>query len=174
MAAKQDHLRAGDPSPTFFVENPDGTMDVAGVENVPMPSGKARLRCYNCQLLLEYDSAAAYVQCFTCRTMNAVVAESETGGKVLSMLCAVCGTTNLAPYGVPYVRCGTCGTISQVSHVYQTGGLPDDGSQGNQARMGGVGGGGGGAAAGNFAQQQQRGGGGGRGGHHGRGQGQGR
>lgn len=34
------------------------------------------------------------------------------------MLCAICHTTNLAPYGVNYVRCGSCSTISQVSHAY--------------------------------------------------------
>jgi len=81
---------------------------------------KARLQCYACNKLLEYDSGAQYVQCFSCSTMNAAQQGSQAGGRVLSMLCPICHTTNLAPYGVNYVRCGTCHTISQVTHAYNS------------------------------------------------------
>eukprot|EP01054_Gregarina_sp_Poly1_P006820 Gregarina_sp_Poly_1__6819@NODE_3691_length_926_cov_340_238650_g2349_i1_p1_GENE_NODE_3691_length_926_cov_340_238650_g2349_i1NODE_3691_length_926_cov_340_238650_g2349_i1_p1_ORF_typecomplete_len238_score18_38zfLSD1/PF06943_12/8_7e06zfLSD1/PF06943_12/1_6e02zfLSD1/PF06943_12/0_21zinc_ribbon_12/PF11331_8/0_67zinc_ribbon_12/PF11331_8/6_6zinc_ribbon_12/PF11331_8/7_5Mulike_Com/PF10122_9/0_23Mulike_Com/PF10122_9/58zinc_ribbon_6/PF14599_6/10zinc_ribbon_6/PF14599_6/0_26DUF1922/PF09082_10/1_4DUF1922/PF09082_ len=80
---------------------------------------KARLQCHACAKLLEYDAGAQYVQCFSCSTMNAVQQKTQVGGRVLSMLCAMCSTTNLAPYGINYVRCGTCHTISQVSHAYR-------------------------------------------------------
>ncbi|XP_055387928.1 uncharacterized protein LOC129616337 [Condylostylus longicornis] len=80
--------------------------------------GKARLQCHACNRLLEYDAGAQYVQCFSCTTMNAVQPGTQIGGRVLSMLCAICHTTNLAPYGINYVRCGTCSTISQVTHAY--------------------------------------------------------
>lgn len=80
---------------------------------------KARLQCYACSRLLEYDGGAQYVQCFNCSTMNGVQPTTQIGGRVLSMVCAVCHTTNLAPYGINYVRCGTCSTISQVSHAYR-------------------------------------------------------
>eukprot|EP00421_Protoceratium_reticulatum_P036833 CAMPEP_0168484712 /NCGR_PEP_ID=MMETSP0228-20121227/66237_1 /TAXON_ID=133427 /ORGANISM="Protoceratium reticulatum, Strain CCCM 535 (=CCMP 1889)" /LENGTH=53 /DNA_ID=CAMNT_0008501257 /DNA_START=11 /DNA_END=169 /DNA_ORIENTATION=- len=38
----------------------------------------------------------------------------------MNMLCTVCGTSNLAPWGTAYVRCGRCSTVSDVSHVYAT------------------------------------------------------
>jgi len=107
----------------FFIENPDGGVDsMAGVESVPVlqASSKARLQCHACTRLLEYDAGAQYVQCFSCSTMNAVQQGSVVGGKVLSMLCPVCHTTNLAPYGINYVRCGQCITVSQVSHAYRS------------------------------------------------------
>lgn len=80
---------------------------------------KAQLQCHACNEHLEYDAGAQYVQCYQCTTMNAVAPGASIGGKVLSMYCPVCHTTNLAPFGINYVRCGSCGTISQVSHAYQ-------------------------------------------------------
>eukprot|EP01057_Protomagalhaensia_wolfi_P002344 Protomagalhaensia_wolfi_Nauph_80__2343@NODE_2539_length_1060_cov_1885_098923_g1744_i3_p1_GENE_NODE_2539_length_1060_cov_1885_098923_g1744_i3NODE_2539_length_1060_cov_1885_098923_g1744_i3_p1_ORF_typecomplete_len218_score12_76zfLSD1/PF06943_12/1_2e03zfLSD1/PF06943_12/1_8e06zfLSD1/PF06943_12/1_4e02zfLSD1/PF06943_12/0_19zinc_ribbon_12/PF11331_8/0_89zinc_ribbon_12/PF11331_8/7_5zinc_ribbon_12/PF11331_8/6_7zinc_ribbon_6/PF14599_6/1_6zinc_ribbon_6/PF14599_6/0_25PriA_CRR/PF18319_1/0_045Mulike_Com/PF10122 len=99
---------------------------------------KARLQCHACGKLLEYDAGAQYVQCFSCSTMNAVQQKTQIGGRVLSMLCAMCSTTNLAPYGINYVRCGTCHTISQVSHAYRQEishpGIPSMQPQGQQPR----------------------------------------
>ncbi|CAD7956091.1 unnamed protein product [Amoebophrya sp. A120] len=71
-------------------------------------------------------TTGSYVQCFVCSAMNAVVTTEATaegeeypiGGRTINMLCAVCGTSNLAPWGTHYVRCGSCGTVSDVSHIY--------------------------------------------------------
>jgi len=113
-----------DPHAAFFIEIPDGGVDSmaaadSGGGAMLQVSSKARLQCHSCSRLLEYDAGAQYVQCFSCSTMNAVQQGSVIGGRVLSMLCPVCHTTNLAPYGVNYVRCGTCSTVSQVSHAYR-------------------------------------------------------
>lgn len=100
--------------------------------NIP---NKARIQCHACGKLLEYDAGAQYVQCFSCSTMNAVQQRTQLGGRVLSMLCAMCGTTNLAPYGINYIRCGNCHTISQVSHAYRQDPTPSSQQQASQHRV---------------------------------------
>eukprot|EP00409_Alexandrium_fundyense_P007269 CAMPEP_0195043464 /NCGR_PEP_ID=MMETSP0347-20130606/4308_1 /TAXON_ID=2932 /ORGANISM="Alexandrium fundyense, Strain CCMP1719" /LENGTH=70 /DNA_ID=CAMNT_0040070875 /DNA_START=23 /DNA_END=235 /DNA_ORIENTATION=- len=52
--------------------------------------------------------------------MNAVLTGSQLGGRTMNMLCTVCGTSNLAPWGTAYVRCGQCSTVSDVTHIYST------------------------------------------------------
>mmetsp|Transcript_106658 Transcript_106658/g.318830 ORF Transcript_106658/g.318830 Transcript_106658/m.318830 type:complete len:152 (+) Transcript_106658:107-562(+) len=105
----------------FFVEDPDGMIEsLAGVDSVaPLPTNP-RLQCFHCNTLLEFNTGASYVQCFLCWSMNAVLSDSQRGGRTLSMLCTVCGTANLAPWGTELVRCGQCNTVSDVSHVYTT------------------------------------------------------
>mmetsp|Transcript_50281 Transcript_50281/g.92935 ORF Transcript_50281/g.92935 Transcript_50281/m.92935 type:complete len:134 (+) Transcript_50281:116-517(+) len=125
-AAVIDSNREGDASkmapdapPIFFVENPDGTVDsIAGAESIEPPPSNPQLRCYHCNTLLEYTAGASYVQCFLCRTMNAVQRGSSLGGRTMSMLCTVCATSNLAPWGTYYVRCGQCNIVSDVTHIY--------------------------------------------------------
>ncbi|CAK0816447.1 unnamed protein product [Prorocentrum cordatum] len=55
------------------------------------------------------------------RTMNAVLSGNQLGGRTMNMLCTVCQTSNLAPWGTAYVRCGHCNTVSDVTHVYSAG-----------------------------------------------------
>mmetsp|Transcript_7767 Transcript_7767/g.17045 ORF Transcript_7767/g.17045 Transcript_7767/m.17045 type:complete len:134 (-) Transcript_7767:204-605(-) len=103
----------------FFVENPDGVIDsIAGADSIEPPPTNPQLRCYHCNTLLEYTAGASYVQCFLCRTMNAVQRGSSLGGRTMSMLCTVCATSNLAPWGTYYVRCGQCNIVSDVTHIY--------------------------------------------------------
>mmetsp|Transcript_28868 Transcript_28868/g.65246 ORF Transcript_28868/g.65246 Transcript_28868/m.65246 type:complete len:152 (+) Transcript_28868:74-529(+) len=114
---------AADPLALFFVENPDGTIDsLAGADSVAPPPSNPRLRCFHCSTMLEFTVGASYVQCFLCRSMNAVLTGSDQGGRTMNMLCTVCGTSNLAPWGTAYVRCGRCSTVSDVSHVYSASG----------------------------------------------------
>mmetsp|Transcript_18431 Transcript_18431/g.46039 ORF Transcript_18431/g.46039 Transcript_18431/m.46039 type:complete len:132 (+) Transcript_18431:230-625(+) len=112
---------------TFFVQNPNGQIGcIAGADAIEPPPANPRITCHHCRTLLEYPDGSSYVQCFVCSAMNAVVntdtaAEGEDypiGGRTINMLCAVCGTSNLAPWGTHYVRCGSCGTVSDVSHIY--------------------------------------------------------
>lgn len=119
------HLRAmaveADKLPIFFVENPDGTIDgVAGADSIAPPPANPRLWCHHCNTQLEFAAGASYVQCYLCRTMNAVLTGSQLGGRTMNMLCTVCGTSNLAPWGTAYVRCGQCNTVSDVTHIYHT------------------------------------------------------
>lgn len=44
----------------------------------------------------------------------------QVGGRTMNMLCTVCSTSNLAPWGTAYVRCGQCNTVSDVTHIYTT------------------------------------------------------
>lgn len=103
----------------FFVENPDGTIDsLAGAETIAPPPTNPRLWCYHCSTQLQYPGGASYVQCYLCRTMNAVMQGNQMGFRTMNMLCTVCGTSNLAPWGTSYVRCGHCNTVSDVTHIY--------------------------------------------------------
>merc|ERR1719221_1818793 len=103
----------------FFVENPDGTIDsIAGADSIAPSPTNPRLWCLHCSTQLEYTAGASYVQCFLCRTMNAVLTGSQVGGRTMNMLCTVCDTSNLAPWGTAYVRCGQCNTVSDVTHIY--------------------------------------------------------
>eukprot|EP00927_Polykrikos_kofoidii_P020435 TRINITY_DN19699_c0_g1_i1.p1 TRINITY_DN19699_c0_g1~~TRINITY_DN19699_c0_g1_i1.p1 ORF type:complete len:123 (-),score=16.65 TRINITY_DN19699_c0_g1_i1:113-481(-) len=105
----------------FFVENPDGSVDsLAGTDSIAPPPTNPRLWCFHCNTQLEFTAGASYVQCFLCRTMNAVLSGSQLGGRTMNMLCTVCGTSNLAPWGTAYVRCGQCNTVSDVTHIYST------------------------------------------------------
>eukprot|EP00747_Dinoflagellata_sp_TGD_P092471 gnl/TRDRNA2_/TRDRNA2_165421_c0_seq1.p2 gnl/TRDRNA2_/TRDRNA2_165421_c0~~gnl/TRDRNA2_/TRDRNA2_165421_c0_seq1.p2 ORF type:complete len:138 (+),score=11.89 gnl/TRDRNA2_/TRDRNA2_165421_c0_seq1:73-486(+) len=111
-----------DALPIFFIESPDGLIDsIAGADSIEPPPTNPRLSCHHCQTLLEFTAGASYVQCFVCRTMNAVLSGSQLGGRTMNMLCTVCGTSNLAPWGTAYVRCGQCNTVSDVTHVYTAG-----------------------------------------------------
>uniref|UniRef100_A0A7S1F2C3 Zinc finger LSD1-type domain-containing protein n=1 Tax=Noctiluca scintillans TaxID=2966 RepID=A0A7S1F2C3_NOCSC len=117
MAAETSN--ASDHLPIFFVENPDGTIDtVAGADTIQPPQTNPQLKCHHCETLLEFTAGASYVQCFICRTMNAVLSAQQLGGRTMNMLCTVCGTSNLAPWGTEYVRCGQCSTVSDVTHIY--------------------------------------------------------
>merc|ERR1740121_627438 len=129
MAASQA-ASAGDPAagsgveetlPIFFVEGPDGTIDgVAGADYIEPPPLHPRLWCHQCNTLLEFAAGASYVQCFVCKTMNAVLSGNQVGGRTMNMLCTVCQTSNLAPWGTAYVRCGQCNTVSNVTHIYSS------------------------------------------------------
>jgi LSD1 subclass zinc finger protein len=110
-----------DELPIFFLEGPDGTIEnIAGADSVAPPPTNPRLWCHQCNTLLEFTAGASYVQCFVCRTMNAVLSGSQVGGRTMNMLCTVCNTSNLAPWGTAYVRCGQCNTVSDVTHIYST------------------------------------------------------
>jgi len=112
---------AEDPLPIFFVEGPDGVIDsIGGADSIEPPPMHPRLWCHQCNTLLEYTAGASYVQCFVCKSMNAVLNGNQVGGRTMNMLCTVCQTSNLAPWGTAYVRCGHCNTVSDVTHIYQT------------------------------------------------------
>merc|ERR1712194_195403 len=102
---------------------------IAGADAIEPPPANPRVTCHHCRTLLEYPEGSSFVQCFVCSCMNAVVATTQNdeseypiGGRTINMLCAVCGTSNLAPWGTHYVRCGSCGTVSDVSHIYNRAG----------------------------------------------------
>merc|ERR1719229_2102601 len=82
------------------------------MDSVAVPPANPRLWCHHCNAQPEFTAGASYVQCSLCRTMNAVLSGTEVGGRTMHMLCAVCGTSNLAPWGTAYVRCGNCNTVS--------------------------------------------------------------
>ncbi|KAH0482948.1 MAG: hypothetical protein KVP17_000817 [Porospora cf. gigantea B] len=96
--------------------------------NQARPDTSGTLQCHKCAVAMQFTPGTEYVQvggsrdvtqCYSCGCMNRAVADSDVGGKVLSMLCPVCCTTNLSPYGVVFVRCGVCGTVSKVDHAYR-------------------------------------------------------
>eukprot|EP00397_Hematodinium_sp_SG-2012_P062818 GEMP01085538.1.p1 GENE.GEMP01085538.1~~GEMP01085538.1.p1 ORF type:complete len:146 (+),score=22.81 GEMP01085538.1:54-440(+) len=116
----------------FFLEDPSGKiLTICGANTIAPPPEHPRLTCHNCQTLLEYAEIASYVQCYVCNTMNAVLRGNETmGGRTINMLCTICSTSNLAPWGTHYVRCGSCATVSDVSHVYSLQSPQDAGQRG--------------------------------------------
>jgi LSD1 subclass zinc finger protein len=124
------------PFDVFYVENPGDTLSVAGSpEAFQGPSlsssNNPRIVCHQCRLMLEYSRGAAYVQCASCHALNAVIEGTIQGGRTFNMICAVCGVSNLAPFGCRFVRCAECQTVSDVSALYHgnahsggVGGLP--------------------------------------------------
>ena len=123
------------PFDIFFVENPEGLAIAGTAEAFQSPlsshSSNPRIVCHQCRLMLEYSRGAAYVQCASCHALNAVIEGTLQGGRTFNMICAVCGVSNLAPFGCRFVRCAECQTVSDVSALYQgnegrsgVGGLP--------------------------------------------------
>ena len=120
------------PFEVFYVENPDGyASSIAGnPEAFEMPNsstlgprgGNPRIVCHHCRLTLEYARGASYVQCAACHSLNAVIEGTIQGGRTFNMVCAVCGVSNLAPYGCRFVRCVECQTVSDVSSLYEQSG----------------------------------------------------
>jgi LSD1 subclass zinc finger protein len=115
------------PYDVYFVENPDGcTSSIAGSPEAFSPYYKPldssttnpRIVCHQCRLMLEYTRGASYVQCASCHSLNAVIEGTIQGGRTFNMICAVCGVSNLAPYGCRFVRCVECQTVSDVSTLY--------------------------------------------------------
>jgi LSD1 subclass zinc finger protein len=115
------------PFEVFYVEDPLGAVSgMAGAPEAFLPRSHVsqrtnpRLVCHQCRLLLEYSRGAAYVQCASCQALNAVIEGTIEGGRTFNMICAVCGVSNLAPFGCRFVRCAECQTVSDVSSLYQT------------------------------------------------------
>jgi LSD1 subclass zinc finger protein len=115
------------PYDVYFVENPDGyASSIAGsTEAFLSPTaasasgrGNPRIVCHQCRLTLEYARGASYVQCAACHSLNAVIEGTIQGGRTFNMVCAICGVSNLAPYGCRFVRCIECQTVSDVSSLY--------------------------------------------------------
>eukprot|EP00927_Polykrikos_kofoidii_P020436 TRINITY_DN19699_c0_g1_i2.p2 TRINITY_DN19699_c0_g1~~TRINITY_DN19699_c0_g1_i2.p2 ORF type:complete len:128 (-),score=12.11 TRINITY_DN19699_c0_g1_i2:91-474(-) len=105
----------------FFVENPDGSVDsLASSSTIAPPSTNPRICCFHCNTQIEFTDGASYVQCFLCRTMNAVLSGSQLGGRTMSMVCTACGTSNLAPWGTAYVSCEQCNTVSDATQINST------------------------------------------------------
>ncbi len=115
------------PYEVFFVENPDGyASSIAGsAEAFEFPythacgHGNPRIVCHSCRLTLEYARGASYVQCAACHSLNAVIEGTIQGGRTFNMVCAICGVSNLAPFGCRFVRCVECQTVSDVSSLYE-------------------------------------------------------
>lgn len=109
------------PYEVYYVENPDGSPSIAGSpEAFTSPNeSNPRLVCHQCRLMLEYTRGASYVQCASCHSLNAVIEGTIQGGRTFNMMCAVCGVSNLAPWGARFVRCIGCQTVSDVSSLYQ-------------------------------------------------------
>jgi LSD1 subclass zinc finger protein len=115
------------PYEVFFVENPDGyASSIAGSpEAFELPHthacgrGNPRIVCHSCRLTLEYARGASYVQCAACHSLNAVIEGTIQGGRTFNMVCAICGVSNLAPFGCRFVRCVECQTVSDVSSLYE-------------------------------------------------------
>lgn len=103
----------------FFVENPTGLGIAGSAEAFASRSlGNPRLVCHQCRLMLEYTRGASYVQCASCHSLNAVIGGTVQGGRTFNMICAVCGVSNLAPFGCRFVRCVECQTVSDVTALY--------------------------------------------------------
>lgn len=110
------------PFDVFYVENPDHGVALAGSPEAfqAHPIGlNPRIVCHQCRLMLEYSRGAAYVQCASCQALNAVMEGTIQGGRTFNMICAVCGVSNLAPFGCRLVRCAECQTVSDVSALYR-------------------------------------------------------
>ncbi len=131
------------PFEVFFVENPDGhATSIAGSPEAFASSYKPfasdtnpRIICHHCRLTLEYTRGASYVQCASCHSLNAVIEGTIQGGRTFNMICAVCGVSNLAPYGCRFVRCVECQTVSDVSTLYS--GEPGSSGGGRRPSSGG-------------------------------------
>jgi LSD1 subclass zinc finger protein len=111
------------PFDVFYVENPEGCFAIAGSPEAfqtasLLHANNPRLVCHQCRLMLEYSRGAAYVQCASCQALNAVIEGTIQGGRTFNMICAVCGVSNLAPFGCRFVRCAECETVSDVSALY--------------------------------------------------------
>lgn len=104
----------------FFVEHPDG-LGIAGAAEAFASSsgGNPRIVCHQCRLMLEYSRGASYVQCASCHSLNAVIEGTVQGGRTFNMICAMCGVSNLAPFGCRLVRCVECQTVSDVTALYR-------------------------------------------------------
>ena len=114
----------------LFVQNPDseisGLMTYKPLEAAPLPppppqratGTQPRIQCVQCSVVLEYRQGASFVHCPRCNSYTAVAVQQRPA-QSLRMLCTVCRTVNLAPYGARLVRCGTCATVSDISHVYR-------------------------------------------------------
>ena len=109
----------------LFLINPGGEVTGFASERklepppaLPARSGQPQLHCLRCNILLEYRSGAAFVQCPHCQTFNSVTSAGAPT-RTIQMLCQICGVNNLAPWGASLVRCGVCGTISDVSRIYR-------------------------------------------------------
>ena len=123
------------PYDIFFVENPDGYASSIAGSAEAFTTYKTeinpRLVCHQCRLMLEYTRGASYVQCASCHSLNAVIEGTVQGGRTFNMICAVCGVSNLAPYGCRFVRCVECQTVSDVSTLYSDNRRIHTGATGN-------------------------------------------
>ncbi|KAF8821960.1 zinc finger domain, LSD1 subclass domain-containing protein [Cardiosporidium cionae] len=120
---EKDQKNAG----TFFVRNAKGNFyAMVGIENLPASTileeseeeiGRvARLLCYNCHQMLQFEAAAPFVQCGNCNRMNAVRTDAIEGGQVMIVICGRCNSRNIAPLGSSYVECWLCHIVCEVNY----------------------------------------------------------